>query len=144
MKQLVLLLLLISNYAYGQVTHKPQHDPPVVVNKYTEVLALNICTNEITVANATFYNPGDTVLLIQMMGAEIDTSNTASFGTVLDYKNAGNYEFNYISQKSGNVLTFKNKLTRSYDVPGGVVQLVRVPKYKSGIFSGGLTCDPWD
>ena len=156
MKKLALFLLLVSNYTYSQVDlrtlnpsqqsviKKPQHDPPIVVNIYTEVLAYNICTNQITVANDSGYFIGDTVLLIQMKGAVIDTSNTAAFGTILDYKNAGNYEFNYISQKTGNVLTFKNKLTRSYDIPDGVVQLVRVPKYKAGYFNGGLTCNEWD
>ena len=144
MKRILYFILLISNFTYSQVKNRPDHDPPAVVNVYTEVLAFNICTNEITVADATFYNPGDTVLIIQMKGAVIDTSNTASFGTILDYKNAGNYEFNYISQKSGNVLIFKNKLTRTYDIPDGVVQLIRVPKIEDASFSGGLTCDPWD
>ena len=151
-----LLLLVVPAYAYNQVitghgltkqlptVNKPQHDPPAIINLYTEVLAYDICTNQITVANDSGYLVGDTVLLIQMKGAVIDTSNTAAFGTILDYRNAGNYEFNYISQKAGNVLTFKNKLTRNYDIPTGVVQLVRVPSYKTGNFSGGLTCAAWD
>ncbi len=156
MKKISFLLLLISNYCIGQVitgrnTHmqhpvvnKPQHDPPEVINIYTEVLAYDVCTNQITVGNDSGYFVGDTVLLIQMKGAVVDTSNTAAFGTILDYRNAGNYEFNYISQKTGNILTFKNKLTKNYDIPDGVVQLVRVPSYKTGNFNGGLTCDPWD
>ena len=151
-----LLLLLIPAYSYNQVisgnkmtkqvpaVNKPQHDPPAVINLYTEVLAHDICTNSITVANDSGYNAGDTVLLIQMKGAVVDTGNTASFGTILDYRNAGNYEFNYISQKSGNVITFLNRLNKTYDIPTGVVQLVRVPSYKTGSFSGGLTCDPWN
>ena len=126
------------------IINKPQHDPPAVVNIYTEVVAYDICTNQITVVNDSGYFVGDTVLLIQMKGALIDTNNTAAFGTILDYRNAGNYEFNYISQKTGNKLTFKNKLTKNYDIPLGVVQLVRVPTYNMGNFGGGLTCDPWD
>ena len=156
MKRFSLLLFLFSNFTYGQVKpgtiiadqktkiNKPQHEPPVIVNVYTEVLSFDICTNTITVADASFYGIGDTVLLIQMKGALIDTSNTPAFGTVLDYKNAGNYEFNYIGQKSGNELTFLNKLTRAYDIPNGVVQLVRVPEFKNGYFAGGITCEPWD
>ncbi len=144
MKRLLLLIILISNYTYGQVINKPQHDPPEIINKYTEVLFFNECNNAITVSNDSSFNIGDTVLLIQMKGAVIDSSNTASFGTILDYKNAGNYEFNYISQKSGNKLTFKNRLTKTYDIPGGVVQLIRVPYYTNPNFSGGLTCLPWD
>ncbi len=143
MKKLLLLVVLISNFAYSQV-NKPQHDPPETINAYAAVLAFDICTNTITVSDATRFNAGDTVLMIQMKGAIIDTSNTAAFGTILDYGNAGNYEFNYISAKSGNQLTFLNKLTRNYDIPDGVVQLVRVPKYKAGYFSGGLVPLAWD
>ena len=70
---------------------------------------------------------GDTVLLIQMKGAVIDTTNTPAFGTVIDYKNAGNYEYNYVKSKSGNIIELKNKLTRQYNIPLGKVQLIRVP-----------------
>lgn len=133
----------MSNFTYSQV-NRPQHDPPETINKYAAALSFDICTNSITVADAAGFGPGDTVLIIQMKGAIIDTSNTPAFGTILDYGNAGNYEFNFISQRSGNVLSLKNKLTRTYDIPNGVVQLVRVPKYKSGYFSGGLTCNIWD
>ncbi len=143
MKRLLYLLVFISNFTYSQV-NKPQHDPPETINRYAAVLAFDICTNTITVSDATEFNTGDTVLMIQMKGAIIDTSNTASFGTILDYGNAGNYEFNFISAKSGNQLTFLNKLTRAYDIPDGVVQLVRVPKYKAVNFSGGLVPLSWD
>ena len=77
--------------------------PPTftIINDYTPVLALNPCTNTLTVENGTAYNVGDTVLLIQMKGAIIDSTNTAAFGTITDYKNAGNYEFNYVKSKTG-------------------------------------------
>ena len=156
MKRFLFFIILTSNFTYSQVkrknanpsgnqvVNKPQHDPPETINAYAAVLAFDICTNTITVSDAARFNPGDTVLMIQMKGAIMDTSNTPAFGTILDYGNAGNYEFNFITAKSGNALTFLNKLTRSYDVPDGVVQLVRVPKYKVAYFSGGLTPLAWD
>ncbi len=144
MKKLLLITLLISNHIYGQVINKPQHDPPIIINDYTEVLLYDVCTNSIKVANDSAFKIGDTVILMQMKGALIDTSNTASFGTIVDYKNAGNYEFNYISRKSANTLQFKNRLTKNYDIPSGVVQLIRVPYYDTANFVGGLTCKAWD
>jgi len=143
MKRIFYFILLISNFTYSQVS-KPQHEPPETINRYAAVVAFDICTNSITVSDATEFNAGDTVLMIQMKGAVIDTSNTPAFGTILDYGNAGNYEFNFISAKSGNQLTFLNKLTRTYDIPDGVVQLVRVPKYKFALFFGGLVPLAWD
>lgn len=115
-----------------------------IINDYTPVLAFNPCKNSITVEDATHFNVGDTVLLIQMKGAIIDSTNTSSFGTITDYKNAGNYEFNYVKSRSGNIIELKNKLTRQYDLPFGKVQLVRVPYYNNANISNTLTCLPWN
>jgi len=115
-----------------------------IINDYTPVLALNPCDNKLTVEDGTKYNAGDTVLLIQMKGAVVDSTNTAAFGNVTDYKNAGNYEFNYVQSKTGNVIELKNKLTRQYDIPVGKVQLIRVPYYNSVNITDTLTCLPWD
>ncbi|HEU4576536.1 MAG TPA: hypothetical protein VFS36_16165 [Chitinophagaceae bacterium] len=46
-----------------------------IINAYTEVLGSNVCNNSLTVADASNYKVGDTVLLIQMKGASIDSSN---------------------------------------------------------------------
>lgn len=115
-----------------------------VINDYTEVLAYDPCKNALTVANASAFNVGDTVLMIQMKGAVIDSTNTAAFGTVTDYKNAGNYEYNYVKGKTGNVIELTNVLLRGYDIPYGKVQLVRVPYYQNSVITSTLTCLPWD
>ena len=115
-----------------------------IINAYTPVLALNPCDNKITVEDATAYNTGDTVMMIQMKGAVIDSTNTAAFGSITDYKNAGNYEYNYVKSKAGNIIELKNKLTRQYEIPAGKVQLVRVPYFNDVLVSGTLTCLPWD
>lgn len=156
MKKLITFLLMLSGYASGQVSNdqlmpaarnginKPQHFPPIVINDYIDVRSFDVCKNEMIVSDASRFYAGDTVLIIQMKGARIDTTNSALFGTITDYGNAGNYEFNYIAQKNGNLITFRNKITRSYDVPDGFVQLVRVPYYTNANFIEPLTCDPWD
>ncbi len=118
--------------------------PDSIINDYTPVLALDICKNILTVEDASHFNTGDTVLLIQMKGAIIDSSNTAAFGTITDYKNAGNYEFNYVKNKTGNMIELKNTITRKYDVPNGKAQLVRVPYYQNANIPATLTCLPWD
>mgnify|MGYP000872391999 CR=1 FL=1 len=121
-----------------------QVDISNIINDYTPVISFNPCENKITVENGTKYNPGDTVLIIQMKGAVIDSTNTAAFGTITDYKNAGNYEFNYVKSKTGNVIELKNKVTRQYDLPNGKVQLIRVPYYNNANISNTLTCLPWN
>ncbi len=115
-----------------------------VINTYTPVLALNPCENKITVEDASTFNVGDTALLIQMKGAVIDSTNTAAFGTITNYGNAGNYEINYVKSKAGNVIELKNTITRSYTIPDGKVQLVRIPFYQNANITSTLTCLPWD
>ena len=118
--------------------------PTTIINTYTPIIALNSCDNKITVEDPATFNIGDTVLMIQMKGAEIDSSNTASFGTVTNYKNAGNYEFNYVKSKAGNIIELKDSITRAYDISTGKVQLIRVPYYNSASLTSVLTCLPWD
>lgn len=115
-----------------------------IINNYTPILNVDVCTNKIIVENASSFYKGDTVLIMQMKGASIDSSNTASFGTINNYNNAGNYEFNYVKGVTGNVIEFLDSLTRSYDIPAGKVQLIRVPYYKTANVNSLLTCLPWD
>ena len=115
-----------------------------IINDYTEVLSYDICKNELKVADATKYNSGDTVLIIQMKGAVIDSSNSAIFGDIANYHNSGNYEMNIVKQKNGNSLSLLNVLQRQYDIPNGKVQLIRVPYYDHYTVTNTLTCLPWD
>jgi hypothetical protein len=115
-----------------------------IINAYTAVSSFDICKNAVTVDDASKYKVGDTVLVIQMKGAVIDSTNTAAFGTITNYKNAGNYEFNYIKSKNGNIVELKNVLTRQYDFTDGKVQLVRVPFFQKLNLPNTITCQPWN
>lgn len=119
-------------------------DSSIIINTYTPVIALDLCKNFLTVEDASTFNVGDTVLMIQMKGAEIDSSNTAAFGSITQLNNAGNYEFNYVKSKTGNQIELLNALTRQYDLPNGFVQLIRVPYFESLVVTDTLTCLPWD
>ena len=115
-----------------------------IINNYTPVISLSTCNNSIEVESSAEYNIGDTVLIIQMKGSNVDSSNTIAFGDIIDYRNAGNYEFNYINNITGNTIVLANNLTRQYDASLGKVQLVRVPYYTNANITSTLTCLPWD
>ena len=119
--------------------------PPniTVLNKYAAVQSRGTCDNSFVVDTATGFNVGDTVLMIQMKGAVIDTTNTASFGTLQNVQGAGNYELNVISAKTGNTLNLKYKLQHTYNIPDGLVQFVRIPRYQKYTVSQLHTCLPW-
>lgn len=118
--------------------------PETIINSYTEVLSKDICLNNITVRDISSFHIGDTVLLIQMKGAFIDSSDNAGFGVVNNYNNAGNYEFNYIKSITGNQIELLNVIQRQYDIINGKVQLVRVPYFQDYSVDDKLTSLAWD
>ncbi len=116
-----------------------------IINTYTPVSAIDVCTNSVTVGSANGFAVGDRVLLIQMKGAQINTTNSPAFGDVTSYDNSGNYEFGNIQSINGNQITFVNTIQRTYTIPG-LVQLVRVPQYSGNVhaINAPVTCQPWN
>jgi gliding motility-associated-like protein len=112
-----------------------------IVNKYSPVTSFTC--DKVVVENGTLFSAGDRVLIIQMKGARVDTSNTANFGAILDYRSAGNYEFNTVKSVSGNTITLQFALKKSYETTGNV-QLVYVPVYTDVTVGGKITGTPWD
>ncbi|RYZ02713.1 MAG: hypothetical protein EOO73_30595 [Myxococcales bacterium] len=110
----------------------------VIVNQYT-TLAANAAAGDgtITVGDAGALNPGgdalaqgDLLMIIQMQGATIDTSDPASrsWGQVTSLGSAGNFELVEVASVLGNVVTVQCGLKNSY-VTTGAVQVIRVPQY---------------
>lgn len=118
--------------------------PDTIINHYAALLSFDTCSNEIVVDNANDFNVGDIILMIQMKGAIIDSTNTPAFGTILSYNGAGNYEENIIQGKVGNVITLQNQLLRAYDIPNGKVQIVSIPQFANYAVNTNHTAADWD
>ncbi|MEP7219515.1 MAG: hypothetical protein ABI876_11400, partial [Bacteroidota bacterium] len=112
-----------------------------IINIYTSVT--RVMVRGVDVTDADGFGPGDTVVIIQMKGAFIHKPNTAGYGTILSYNNAGNYEFGIIDSVLGLRITLRDTIVRGYD-PEYIVQLVRVPHYCQVNVDGPLTARPWD
>ncbi|MFN8777749.1 MAG: HYR domain-containing protein, partial [Flavobacteriales bacterium] len=112
-----------------------------IINTYTAVSA--ITANTVTVSSATGFSAGQKVLLIQMQGASITTTNNSSFGTLTSAAQAGNYEFARISSISGNVITFSGNIANTYDTSGGL-QLVTVPEYNNVTVTAAVNAQAWN
>jgi|GEM_PF-7129592 len=115
-----------------------------IINRYTPVIAIDSC-GSLIVEGAAGFGVGDTVLIIQMMGATADTASrlATGYGAITSYGSAGNYELGIIATIDGTTITLRDLLVRRYD-PAGAVQLVRVPHYKDIIVTGNLTAPPWN
>ncbi|MBS1904506.1 MAG: hypothetical protein JSS75_12430 [Bacteroidetes bacterium] len=112
------------------------------INDFSQVLSIDTCHNTVLVTNSSIFNVGDRVLLIEMKGAKVDTTNTANFGKVLDYGNAAHYEFCNVSGVDGLTVALKNKLMQSYDATGSI-QLVRVAVYTNATIQDTVRPKAW-
>jgi len=113
------------------------------INTYTAVTVPGVCPNKLTVADATGFAAGNTVIIIQMQGAVIDETNSAAFGTITSYNSAGLWEKAIIASVSGNIITLTKNLLNTYSI-SGKVQMIRVPSYTNATITSTLTGNAWN
>lgn len=114
------------------------------INSYWPVISVDVCNNRVALpAIVVGVNIGDKMLLMQMQGAIIDTSDTPAYGTILDYNGAGNYELLTVANVTNNIITFQEAIMRTYHA-AGKVQVVLVPQYNDVIVASTLTAQPWN
>jgi hypothetical protein len=114
-----------------------------VINSYHRVTAINTVTNTLTLTSVAGLSIDTKVLIIQMKGATINNTNTASFGNLTAINNAGNYEVNFVCGIAGNDVLLSLPLARTYTV-AGAVQLVSIPIYNSVTVTGTVTGQAWN
>ena len=114
-----------------------------VINTYAAVDSVNVCSNTVYLTTPGGFAIGDRVLLIQMKGADVNLTNTASFGNINSYNNAGNYELATVANVTGTAILLENTLQRTY-TNGAALQLIKVPVYDNAEVTGTLTASDWN
>jgi PKD repeat protein len=132
-----ILLALFPFFSFAQTSISG------IVNHYAQITEIDYCEGKLKVTTATAFAVGDKVLLIQMKGAQINASNSGSFGNIEELGAAGLFEKNEIIAKNGNELILKNALLNTYGTAGSV-QLVSIPVYQNATVDSALTASPWD
>ncbi|MDJ1504943.1 Ig-like domain-containing protein [Xanthocytophaga agilis] len=149
----LLSLFFICNISQAQ----PGKDGPLtvstsglVVNKYTRLTAnITAGANTATVNNIASdlggLQNGDLIMIIQMQGASITTTDDINYGSVSNYNNAGKYEFKYVTGINGNTFRVYGTFANSYTATGHV-QVVKVPQYSTLTVNAGasVTAPAWD
>jgi gliding motility-associated-like protein len=130
------LFILLKTLGFSQSTSISG-----TVNSYSVVTNVYGCS--IDVADPSLFNSGNRVMIIQMKGTVIDTTNTANFGDIINLNDCGNYEFCHVSSVSGNTVFFTAPLQRSYNA-SGTVQLIKVPQYANATVTAPITCPTWN
>ena len=138
----------------------------IILNRYTALAAsvnsgsFSLTVSDVSELNGSLsfsksVNPyandalsnGDLVLIIQMQGADITTTNNSAYGTITNYNNVGNYELKTVYNVSGNQIYFCEGLSRSYTVGGrSRAQVVRIPRLTTLNVASGviITGNPWN
>lgn len=114
-----------------------------IINQFSKVTNVDLCNNSVTVLAPSKFQVGKKVLIIQMQGVEVTTTDNAQYGDITDYKEAGNYEILKVKSISGNTLTFDFEITKNYN-PAGSVQLIPLPEYATATITSDLTTQAWD
>lgn len=135
-------------------TGKVQYYKPINGTKATG-------STTITFTASTSLAANDMVLVIQMQGADINSTQSSSYGNGVsgspasgwlnntNFK-AGYYEYATVLSSSGSTITLKQGLVHSYhQADAGTqgkrrYQVIRVPQYTSLTLSGNLTSKAWD
>ena len=148
-KRLIFSLLILLGFSGAVLSF--QTNVHAVINKYGRVTGIGpypttgyVYVND-PVQLAQFH-AGDTVLLIQMKGAQATVPETPTFGTLQSSVGSpGKYEFLIVQSIDGGLkkIIFRNNIVNSYDVTGDI-QIIKTPSYNSVVVDADLTCAPWD
>lgn len=164
----VAALLMIGGIASPIVAQPGKHGAftvtaaGTVVNQYA-ILGANAAagSSSITVTDITHFSnvagspfasavnrleDGELLLIIQMQGANVRTTDDADYGIVTNYNGAGTYEFVYVNGATNtNTINLKCALKNSYSTAGRT-QIVRVPQFTTLTVNVGasITSTPWN
>ncbi len=142
MKHIYQLKLVLAFFVFSHIS-AAQEDVSGIVNQYTQVIDFEGCEASLEVLDATGFSEGMSVLLIQMKGATVNTTNTSTFGMVEATNSAGLYERNEILAIDGNNITLQYTLENEYDTNGSL-QLISIPSYENAVINNTLTAQAWN
>ena len=134
----ILILFLFPAGSSGQTTNISG-----VVNTYHKVVQIIPSKACLRVADITGLNVNAPVMIIQMKGASINTTNTSSYGDTISLNGAGNYEIGVVCFIIGDSVFLFHNLMNTYDT-AGKVQIVQFGDYYSANVIDTVKAAPWD
>jgi len=114
-----------------------------IVNSYYKVNGINYSESGLKLDNVSGLATNDRVMIIQMKGVTVNTSNTNSFGSVSSLNEAGNYELATVCAVRNDSVFLLQQLLRTYTV-ADKVQLIKIPRYVSANVTAPLEAAAWD
>lgn len=136
----VFTIVCFSNSSYAQSNVQLSG----VINTYHKARIASLCSGTIIVPNATSnFTIGQEFVLIQMQGADVDTSLT-NYGSVVDYNGAGQYEINTVRSIRGDTIECEFVFTNEYRNSDASLQVIPIIQYPSVTITDSIVAKPWD
>ena len=135
---------------------------PGPLSFYQPTASVTAGSSSITLTNAAGLSAGDMVLVIQMQGADINSTNTNSYGDgvaggeasgSLNNANftAGRYEYAAVASVAGSTINLASPLIYNYvraNASGTTgqsrYQVIRVPQYDNLTLTGNISAPAWN
>ena len=114
-----------------------------VINTYHRVIQIIPAQACVRVSSTVGLSVNENIMIIQMKGATINTTNTSAFGDTTSLNRAGNYEIATICRIGGDSLFLFFNLLNNYTV-ADKVQVVGIPDYYNAIVVDTLKAAPWN
>ncbi|MEP6700395.1 MAG: T9SS type A sorting domain-containing protein [Bacteroidota bacterium] len=115
-----------------------------IVNTYHKVIEIIPSKACVRVTNIARVNINSRVVLVQMKGASIITTNTSTFGDTTSLNGAGNYEIGTVCYIIGDSVFLFHNLLNTYNTSTGKVQLVQFAEYTSADIVDTVKAASWD
>ncbi len=115
-----------------------------IVNTYHKVVEIIPAKACVRVTNVAAVNVNTRVMLVQMKGASIITTNIATFGDTTSLNEAGNYEIGTVCYIIGDSVFLFHNLLNTYNTSTGKVQLVQFAEYTSADVVDTVKALSWD
>lgn len=140
--------VLLIAFLFG-VFGKVSAQTPIsgVINDYARIDSIVPTKDTLHLSSNAFLVAGDTVLVMQMKGAEPDltNSNKENLGSIKFMNQAGKMEFVKLSKVlPDNKVLLGRPLMQTYDPSLAVQQLIRVPSFQQARVTSNLSATAWD
>ncbi|MGC4037887.1 MAG: T9SS type A sorting domain-containing protein [Chitinophagaceae bacterium] len=137
-----ILLFLVSMLSFTS-SNSQSTNISGIINTYHSIVEVIPAKSAIRVGSTTGLSLFETIMIVQMKGATVNTTNNVSFGDTTALNNAGNYELNTVCGIKGDTVFLFYGILNSYTLTGKV-QAVGIPNYYSAVIVDTLKAKPWD
>lgn len=143
MNRIVTVFTSLFCLLFGLHPTSAQESIEGVINHYTSALSYEDCSGQVCLSSSNNFSVGEQIVIIQMTGGEVSTTDSDDYGAIESIGAVGLYELATIADIDGDCIFLAHRLLHEYDFTHKV-QVVTFPKYEDVTVTAMLTAQPWN